>query len=554
VRGEVLKKFALIFCAFLLVFSGATSARAISIPELVKIGLFYGDSEKNALKVETDGGFLIGYFSGREFSKIFDIPQKSLIARKDTYFTFENGAFKEFSSPGALSASSGKKFGPYHLQYCHDVSIETAQKKVTELKARGIQSFVASIGLTINVWGGNFLTENDAKTAASKSPVPASVCWLSDKRIALSDPLTGETVFLFGHMGFGLGLKPIGTDFFKLTSGKTLAYRDFLELRRISGGGMTAINVISPEKYLKGCVAREMYTNWPIEALKAQAVVARTYLIRNLNKHKSRGFDLCNTVECQVYTGLDAERTSSINAASQTRGKILTYNGAPASAVYFSSVGPFTESAANVWGCNHPYLVKVPSNESAEVLKNTAWTHTISRARATEIMARKGHDVGEVTNIEVLEHTPSGGALRLKVSGSRGEKIFERERTRFIFGNITPSQMFSVTSEGDTTGEINPELNMTDGAKNLRKNIANIYAASDLAQKTFIKNIFTAGSNGNKKYSLETGPDSFIFTGIGNGHGVGLSQYGAKNMANCGSTCDQILRHFYTGITISSAE
>ena len=137
------------------------------------------------------------------------------------------------------------------------------------------------------------------------------------------------------------------------------AYRGDLEVRGTSRGLLTLINELPLETYLLGVVPNELGPDaFPeLEALKAQSVAARTYIVRNLGQFEDEGFDICDTDFCQVYRGLDTEHPLATQAVEETRGQIATYEGEPINALYSSTCGGRTEDAENVFGESVPYLV-----------------------------------------------------------------------------------------------------------------------------------------------------------------------------------------------------
>jgi stage II sporulation protein D len=130
------------------------------------------------------------------------------------------------------------------------------------------------------------------------------------------------------------------------------------QLRVISDGkSLQVVNLVGLEPYLQGVVPGEMPRAWPLEALKAQAVAARTYAMVSLVKGKP--FDLYSDWRSQVYYGADEESPSTTRAIRETRGQILTYDGLPAQTLYFSSSGGRTRNALDAYGTDIPYLVAV---------------------------------------------------------------------------------------------------------------------------------------------------------------------------------------------------
>ena len=171
-------------------------------------------------------------------------------------------------------------------------------------------------------------------------------------------------------------------------------YRGVVELRLSPSGMVRAVDWVDLERYLLGVVPAELGPEvWPQpEALKAQAVAARTYAWRHLGQFEEEGFDLCATPRCQVYGGVAAEHPLSDRAVAATRGEILTWEGKPISALYTATCGGHTEDAAEVFPEEAaPYLVGVPcrAEDSAIAAKRVRLEGT----RVREVIAENGDDV-----------------------------------------------------------------------------------------------------------------------------------------------------------------
>lgn len=145
-------------------------------------------------------------------------------------------------------------------------------------------------------------------------------------------------------------------------------YRGYLSIQN-RGNKLTVINDIDLENYIKGVVPSEMPSGWEIEALKAQAIAARSYALANLGKRASMGFDLKDTPEDQAYGGASAETVKTNSAVEQTANLVLTYNYKVVSAYYSASAGGKTINAKDVWGADVPYIRSVPSYDG-DVKKN----------------------------------------------------------------------------------------------------------------------------------------------------------------------------------------
>jgi len=269
-------------------------------------------------------------------------------------------------------------------------------------------------------------------------------------------------------------------------------YRGVIEVRS-DNEGLMVINELPLESYIAGIINSEISSKWPIEAIKAQAVIARTYAIYQKEKRQGPLFDLTATLMDQVYQGALLEDSICLQAAGETEGEVLFYDGMPALTVYHSNAGGMTEASKDVWGADYPYLKAVRSkydDSSAGFL----WELSISDASLEEMLKRAGYGIGRPESIEIVEKSATG-------------------RIKSLIIRDIPGRYLLLSGE---------ELRKAVGYATLRS--------------TF----FTV---------LKRGAE-FVFAGKGSGHGVGMSQWGAKGMAGGGYTYREILRHYYPGTEI----
>jgi len=192
------------------------------------------------------------------------------------------------------------------------------------------------------------------------------------------------------------------------------------------GGKLQLVNVVGLEEYLLGVVPGEMPKDWPLDALEAQAVAARTYAVANLVK--GRAFDLYSDARSQVYYGADAEAPGPTRAVTETRGQVLSYDGAPAETFYFSSSGGRTLSALDAFGLDVPYLVSV-DDPWDETSPNHRWQTQVLGAQE---LARRLGLAGAVTNVAYEAGTPgTPAAIRLTTTvGATAERRLSEVRNR----------------------------------------------------------------------------------------------------------------------------
>ena len=270
-------------------------------------------------------------------------------------------------------------------------------------------------------------------------------------------------------------------------------YRGNLKLIVTGQGRINAVNIVDIEDYLYGVVPKEMPPSWPEEALKAQAVVSRTFARYQMDANAAREYDISATTASQVYGGITAETDRTRRAINATRRRILTFKGRPALTYFHANSGGMTEDARNVWRVAIPYLQSVSDDYSAQA-PGAAWSSFLSFDQIRDSMSRNGIQTGQISDLETASRSPSGRAVRMKITHSAG--------TTVVSGNEFRT--------------------MTD--------------------PTLIKStLFKAERNG----------QGIRFEGRGSGHGVGLSQWGARMMAEGGSPYREILLHYYRGLDLN---
>lgn len=313
---------------------------------------------------------------------------------------------------------------------------------------------------------------------------------------------------------------------------------------RNTDGRVTVINYIGLEDYIKGVVPYEMTASWPREALKAQAVCVRSYADGQMGKHESQGFDLCASTHCETYRGTGRATANSDAAVEETEGEYLWYNGKKVVGYYFSSDGGATEDAANVWGGSLPYLTGVPDpyENTAEALNGT-WSVALTAAQAAEKLRAAGHTIGTVASIQITGRTAMGNVAELTVTDTAGTKVkLTRAACRSVFG--LNSIRYSVSGGTSAAAPAASNVVYVIGADGVKRQVA--LSGCSMLTSAGLKPVTTAAQTTD---TSATG-DSFTFTGTGWGHSVGMSQYGAKAMAEQGFPYDRILQYYFTGIEV----
>lgn len=281
------------------------------------------------------------------------------------------------------------------------------------------------------------------------------------------------------------------------------------------------INIVNLEEYLQGVISSEMPTLFPMDALRAQAVLARTYASKHLGKHRAYGYDVCDTQNCQVYGGVSAESERANAAVESTMGKILQYQNKPIESVFSANCGGITQSSKDAGWSETPYLQPVsdyqdfdfttlqpyhfrellqyPHQAYSQYNKQVSlaafrWTRVVDEPELREIIKRRKKDIGKITALIPLKRGRSGYVSQLRVKGTKGEVILNKENV--IRNNLSLGMLRS-----------------------------SYFIVEPHYEKRQLK--------------------YFVFYGGGWGHGVGFDQTGAAGRAEAGQDYKTILKHYF---------
>jgi stage II sporulation protein D len=331
-------------------------------------------------------------------------------------------------------------------------------------------------------------------------------------------------------------------------------YRGAIELVRGAKSEITAVNIIALEDYLYGVVPMELQASSPAEALKAQAVASRTYAVNMIGKHGAEGFDMCRTDSCQVYGGYEAEDARATRAVDDTRGKVVLYKGSIAEVYFFSSSGGYTANVSHVWNSvrEYPYLTAVEDNYESGDSKNYEWETVYTAAELKTKLASNGVNIGNITGVAVTKAAEGGRVIELTITGADGVKVFTNGSCRTFLGNLH-SQVYTVYANdaNNQTGAGGRTYASAGADGTIGNTISGGCAAIGAGGVTAVikGNGGTAVSAGGYT-GLPACGAVFRFAGRGWGHGVGMSQEGAKGMAYAGFSYIDILIHYFPGCTI----
>jgi stage II sporulation protein D len=301
-------------------------------------------------------------------------------------------------------------------------------------------------------------------------------------------------------------------------------YRGRLQLL-VGASAVRAINYVPLEAYLPSVVGSEMPASWPLAALRAQAVAARTYALRQ--RRPAQPFDLKATVASQVYKGVEAETDSTREAVRSTHSQVLVHGSSLINAVFHSSSGGLTENSGEIWRQQLPYLVSVPDYDQASPVH--AWQLRIE----PDQLARAFREIDGAFRIEVLSTTSSGRIRQARVTGPGGSLVLSGAELRQRLGLRSTLARFDFEASPQAV-PFPPPLPSLEGAFTA-EGIRSL--ASGLVQAPW-------------PTPRPPAAPTLLVSGRGYGHGVGMSQWGAYALALRGEDYRRILQHYYQGARI----
>ena len=378
------------------------------------------------------------------------------------------------------------------------------------------------------------------------------------------------------------------------------------------------LNVLDIEQYLRGVLPAEVGADWPAEALRVQAIISRTYALRQSLDRAKKGYDVVDTVSDQVYRGAGVETAKTNQAVSSTEQMILSYGKELAFTPFHSDSGGHTANNAHVWGTEIPYLTGV-AEPIAYTSPVSTWSARISRGAVEKAVAKTagGGNIAPISEVRVSEVDKGGRAVNLTFVGAKGNRTVRASQFRLAVGaKLLKSTMLTPSASAASKAAVSPSPqgiptghDATPRVAAAPKTVSSSSASLTLAEgkqlsEMTAKGVFTtleildmlshpekkreyyniglkrtgrtpsvtpekktipskpvSPSNPKPKppapapsntrgFTIARSGDNFLFYGRGWGHGVGLSQWGARALAQKGWTAERILTYYYPGTTV----
>ena len=321
------------------------------------------------------------------------------------------------------------------------------------------------------------------------------------------------------------------------------------------------VNILGVENYLSSVVGAEMPTKWPIEALKAQAIASRTYALKQKGNSL---FDIDSTQRNQVYNGLESKTPKTTIAVRSTRSLVLTYKNKLINALFHSSSAGMTENSQDVWQNEYPYLSSVKDFDKNN--PKLRWQKKFSNEQLQKLFPK----VGGIKQIEILNITNTGRVRNVKIQGDFGSDqisgvdIRKRMNLKSSFVRFKLIEDNKTKSDNENSKILSTSIskdkpikyivkagdNLFDIAYRFKTNFNEIVALNNIKDPSIININQILLIPRNPVNNIHNKEKILIVTGYGSGHGVGMSQWGARYMASKGAKAEKILKHFYKGVKV----
>ncbi len=623
----------------------------------VMVGLMYGDNLTVGFQITATDGYRVGIqqMDGkREFTEVWTLDESVVAVTTDDNLTKTDMTY--------LTSQSGVRVGGYHVEVHCDIHSREAFANLMAERAYNVSMLGLSMtpayiytGYALRV--GSFATYDEA--AAYLDDVQrvfpdhtVTVATPTKTAVSVINPYTDQILFEYdcgGKTELGLEAQRDANGNTYITTPAGNIYDGVFAFKRYNNGttdGVSLINVLPLETYVAGVLPYETSNSWPMETQKAFAITVRSYTLTQLCKHDTYGFDVCNTVHCQVYKGAAKINESVIRAVTETKGQVISYEGSIITGYYSSSTGGVTVSAEDAWGGwnKYPYLVAVETPWEQYMTHSSGfWITEISPEALLDRLRQAGFIEleGAIADVSIVALAKNSTYIKtLRVTDIYGTTVdintTDKVRTsltpyvksaNFVIGkgsveyteqvvvektsepdsseetsssepSYTPVMTYDkdfgytdissytvMTDEGVRTGERSEQIWGGDRRTNVTV-ITSDEEVSYLRRDVFVMSVENAGSYLGEEYNYENYIDAikeqesdkiddqteivpdkstediltkiayaedeenFIIVGKGWGHGVGMSQYGALDMAELGYTAEEILNAYFTDIDI----
>jgi len=530
-----------------------------AVTKAIRVGIYYIYGSNNCLAFSHNinsvkGGLALYSTFGDEYT-FYNIVDKGVTVMRDF-------SAKRNSSGIYYHTTSGNTHIIYHCITEQPIPLDSLDKTIADYKKiLGADSTVFPLYVSGKAYIGVGTYANKDASAADCENMKAKLGVNFVPRVPNNTSLSvietesGKILFKIDTTDQALYVRPLQntaeTNYIKTNVGNiydgTFEYKTTIN-------GMYLVNILDIEDYIKSVLPYEISASWPDECLKAFSIVVRSYTLSMLGKsHRQQDFDMCDETHCQAYRGRLRSTVRTDAAVDATLNIVLAYNSKVCETFYYAIAGGVSESAELVWGgTNYPYLVSQPiPDEKYWNYTNGIWSFEVSESELFSYLQKQStvarYVKNPITSVRVSKYTDAGYAYELEITDSSGtvSTFTKCDNIRSILtkyaksSRLTIGKSIQVTVNDGKTVTIDP-YNVVQTDKD-GKPVMNTIAAGGSSAQTVISGDGTVTT-------LPVSEDSnYIISGTGWGHGVGLSQYGARDMANNGYLWHEIATFFFPG-------
>ncbi|MBE6551830.1 MAG: SpoIID/LytB domain-containing protein [Ruminococcaceae bacterium] len=384
-----------------------------------------------------------------------------------------------------------------------------------------------------------------------------------DTMISVIDKASENTLFKIDTEELKLFAYPVqpdgGVQTYELINEHRYTYRGKFEYTSDSVG-MTMINTVDIDDYIKGILPYEISPSWPYEALKTFAIILRSYTIAGYDiKHPNNDYDFCDETHCQAYRGTIRANANTNKAVDDTKNLVCAYNGEPAMTFFHAISGGSTISYTDAWDWSsnkYPYLVSVDTPlENYKKYSNGEWVSIVTKDELSSYLLGKSKISNKlstaIVDVKISDYLENGYAYALTLTDINGNTAIYRQadEVRNILTKYVKSSKFRISYPAT--------LVINDNTEPFDTTSDQLYTISaDESGNTYVSQIDPTVKAITADGYADTGIDdsTYVFTGEGWGHGVGISQYGIKDMVDQGYKCEEIIKTYFPTVSIVSID
>lgn len=526
----------------------------------VRVGVFYIYGSNNCLafshNISSDNG-LVFYSTYNDEYLFYETSEKPVTVMRD-FSAAKNSSNKYYHT------TSGNTHIIYHCVTQNPVSLDSLDTTISDYKSKLPENtvvFPLYVGgnayIAVGTYSDKSASENDCANMETLLGTPFVPRTPNNTSISVIETESGKILFKIDTTEHPLYVRPIqDTDkiterYIKSSVGNifdgTFEYKTTID-------GMYLVNILDIEDYIKSVLPYEISASWPDETLKAFSIIVRSYtLAMQYKNHRYQDFDMCDETHCQAYRGRLRSTDRTDAAVKETNNIVLAYDSKICQTFYHAISGGVTESAELVWGgTGYDYLVSqtVP-DEKYENYTNGVWSFEVGEKELFNYLASNStvskYVKSPITSVRISKYTDAGYAYELEITDESGtvSTFTKCDNVRTILSKYCKSARLTIgksTKVRVNDGEeitIDPyNVFQTDKDGNLIRFTAPV--SDNSSTKTVI-------SGKGEISTLSAGSGNYVISGTGWGHGVGLSQYGARDMANNGYKWQEIATYFFPG-------